>query len=242
MDGQRDLYKKDKGKVVAMLLASLDDAFAMSDEEVQAQDNTIINPDPPALDDISIIPRTDLLSTTSSSVFDHNQNIERDLYPMCDSQSLVCTGVTKAEPTAFLSLGGRFNSCLDSGCTDHIITDRKLFHTYDTSGAVDIGTANCGSLSAVASGDVVFRVPFGDRFVLFTLRRCLHAPDAPINLLSVGALNEGRLTVTFVPEGPTTISYPDSDPVLPGFAMKAPVYRFFRLTLFYLLLHRVRFK
>ena len=57
---------------------------------------------------------------------------------------------------------------------------------YDMSGAVEIGTANCGSLLAKASGDVSFHVPYEDRFVIFTLQ----APDAPINLLSVGALNE----------------------------------------------------
>jgi hypothetical protein len=39
------------------------------------------------------------------------------------------------------------------------------------------------------------RVPFEDRFtIISTLRGCLHAPDAPLHLLSVGALD---LTVTF---------------------------------------------
>jgi hypothetical protein len=61
--------------------------------------------------------------------------------------------------------------------------------------------------------------------VLFTLWHCLHAPDAPINLISVGALNEDSLTVAFVPGGPTTISYPLSDSVLPGFAFTASVIR-----------------
>jgi hypothetical protein len=225
MEGQRDVYKKDKGKVVAMLIASLDDAFTLADEEPlpQVPDDTFLDPDPSTLDDIPIIQHTDPL-TMSSSVIEPNQNIERYLYPMRDSsKSLAFASNSKVNPTAFLSLGGRFNSCLDSGCTDHIITDRKLFHTYDTSGAVSVGTANCGSLSAVASGDVVFRIPFQNRFVLFTLRHCLHAPDAPINLISVGALNEGHLTVTFVPGGNTSISYSKSDPVLPGFTFMATV-------------------
>ena len=115
---------------------------------------------------------------------------------------------------AFLSLGNAYNSCLDSGCTDHIVKDRCLFQTYDVSGAVEIGTANCGFLLAKGSGDVFFRVPYHDRFVIFTMRGCLHAPDTPINLISVGALTDNRLTVTFRPDAPTVISYPDSDPVI----------------------------
>jgi hypothetical protein len=165
MEGQRDMYKKDKGKVVTMLLASLDDTFVLSDEEVQVLDDTFIDPAPPTLDDNLIIPHM-----LSSSVHEHNQNIECDLYLMCDSsEPSAYARIAKVDSTAFFSLRGRFNSCLDSGCTDHIITDRNLFHTYDTSGAVNIGTANCGSLLAIASGDVMFQVPFEDFFVLFTL-------------------------------------------------------------------------
>jgi hypothetical protein len=115
---------------------------------------------------------------------------------------------------------------LDSGCTDHIITDQQLFQTYDESGAVDIGTANCGLLSAKASGNVSFHVPYEDRFFVFTLCGCLHAPDAPLNLLSVGALNECGMTITFNTFGaPTTLSYPLTDPELPGFSMTAQVIR-----------------
>ena len=115
---------------------------------------------------------------------------------------------------------------MDSGCTDHIITDRRLFQTYDTSGAIEIGTANCGSLSTKASGDISFRVPFQDRFVIFTLRGYLHAPDALLHLLSVGALNERGMTVTFNTFGhPTILSFPSSDPELPGFYMSAEVIR-----------------
>lgn len=76
MEGQRDMYKKDKGKVVAMLLASLDDTFALSDEKLQIPDNTFIDPNPPTLNDNLIIPHMSF-----SSVHEHNQNINRDLYP-----------------------------------------------------------------------------------------------------------------------------------------------------------------
>jgi hypothetical protein len=45
---------------------------------------------------------------------------------------------------------------------DYIITNRALFQNYDMKGAVEIGTANCGSLSAKGSGNVTFRLPFKD--------------------------------------------------------------------------------
>jgi hypothetical protein len=121
-----------------------------------------------------------------------NDILHRDLYKLCEPlepPSFAFHNTSKLDHTAYLSLGGRFNSCLDLGCMDHIITDCRLFQTYDTSGAVEIGTTNCGSLSAKASGDVSFRVPFQDRFIIFTLRGCLHAPDALLHLLSVSALN-----------------------------------------------------
>src|ERR1700678_954170 len=227
MEGQRDMYRKDKSKVVAMLIASLDDAVNFSDDELlplPVQVDSQVASSPSTLDDIPIIPPTDPVPL--SSVHDSNQNIQHYLYLMRDSHKLLAlSSVSKVDAISFLSLGGRFNSCLDSGCTDHIITDRNLFHSYDTSGAVNIGTANCGSLSAIASGDVLFHLPFGDRFVLFTLRNCLHAPEAPINLISVGALTENGLTVAFIPDGPTLISYPLSDLELPGFTFMATVIR-----------------
>jgi hypothetical protein len=193
MEGQRDVYKKDKGKVVAMLPALLDNAFGLSDDEPQISDDTSLEiHDPPILDNVHIIPHMAHQSVSSSSIHEHNENIEHDLYLMCDHpEPLAYASVADVDPTAFHSLGRQFNSCLDLGYTNHIITDRKLFHTYDKAGAVDVSTANCGSLSAIASGDVIFCLPFGGRFVLFTLCCCLHAPDTPINLLSVGALNKG---------------------------------------------------
>ena len=231
MEGQRAEFKRDRNKVIAMLLADLDDSSNSPDSSespvlaIDSSSDTIL---PDTLDDHVLIPDMANFSISSSFIA-HNENLHRDLYFMCEpskSSPYAFTNSAEFDHTVYLSLGGRFNSCLDSGCTDHIITDRNLFQTYDTSGAVEIGTANCGSLSAKASGNVSFRVPFQDRFVVFTLRGCLHAPDAPLNLLSVGALNERGMTVTFNTCGaPTTLSYPLTDPMLPGFSMSADVIR-----------------
>ena len=119
---------------------------------------------------------------------------------------------------------------LDSGSTHHIIQDKSLFSNYDTSGATSVTTANCGSLEAKGSGDISFRVRFGDRLVTITLRDCLHAPDVPINLLSVGNLQHRHIAVRFEPGLPggvpfTDLVFPHDHPTLPGFSLRASVYR-----------------
>ena len=174
--------------------------------------------DPPSID-----PSLNSFSVTAS-VPQQNDNILCDWYLMRDSAILpISPASPDIDRVAFLSLGQRFNTCLDSGCTNYIIKDKALFHTYDTGGAVEVGTANCGSLSAKATGDVCVRFPYQGRFAIFTLRGCLHAPDAPINLLSVGALNEAGLMVKFTPDNPTMISYPISNSDLSGFSFLATV-------------------
>jgi hypothetical protein len=194
MEGRRADFKRDCNKVVAMLIAVLDESLTSDELEPQTSPMTPNIDTLPAdtLDDHVLIPTMANLSV-SATLLAQNNILHRDLYKLCEPfepPSFELHNTSELDHTAYLSLGGRFNLCLDSGCTDHIITDRCLFQTYDTSGAVEIGTSNCGSLSAKASGDVSFRVPFQDRYIIFTLCGCLHAPDAPLHLLSVGALNE----------------------------------------------------
>ena len=218
MAGQRDEFRRNQSQIIAMMIASLDEAYDVADVETPGVPSPPSPPTPPE--------NSSVVSSVSPTMSPQNDNIHRDWYPMRESREpLAFSTSNDVDHMAFFSLSDRYNTCLDSGCTDHIIRDRKLFANYDTTGAVDVGTANCGSLSAKASRDVSFRLPYGDRCIVFTLRGCLHAPDAPINLISVGALNENRLTVTFHPDAPTTISYPLSDPDLPGFVFTAAVHR-----------------
>ena len=58
------------------------------------------------------------------------------------------------QPLVFASIEQRYNTILDSGCTNHIIKDCLLFWTYNPSLAVPVKTANCGVLSTLAHGDV----------------------------------------------------------------------------------------
>ena len=124
-----------------------------------------------------------------------------DLYIRCDSKFPFHAAYTSTflQLTVLLSMAGSYNALLDSGCTHHIIRDRSLFRDYLPK-SISVGTANCGSLDALGSGDVEFRYPFGDRFIIFTLHGCLYAPAAPINLLSVGALVERVCPASFLLE------------------------------------------
>jgi len=227
MEGQRSEYRGNKGKVIAMFAEMIEEAFISS-----------ASPPPPELPDPGDTYVDELISPSAhlsiANSVAPNPDVHRDAYYLRDRKespmAFVNTDVKDFESVAFISLGKCYNSALDSGCTDHIIRHRKLFQRFDTSKAVSIGTANSGSLAALGGGDVSFRVPCTDhlgkpRNVVFTLRGCLYAPDAPINLISIGALNENGLTVTFNPGASTDLSLPIDDPDLPGFTFHATVFR-----------------
>jgi hypothetical protein len=229
MEGQRGEYRGNKGKAVAMFAEMMEDAYnswAMTPPPEPEPSYPLVD-----LEEDPSVPSAPL---PVSSFLAPNPTIRRDYFAERDpdkfSMAFVSNSVEDFRSTAFLSLGGRFNSALDSGCTDHIIRHREVFQHYDTSKAVSIGTANSGSLEALAGGDVSFRIPYHDRHgqvqpIIFTLRNCLYAPDAPVNLISVGALNEQGLVVTFNPGTSTELSLPPDDLDLPGFTFHATVIR-----------------
>ena len=148
-----------------------------------------------------------------------------------DSLEPIVLATLPLEPIILAALPERFNTALDSACTNHIIKDRSLFHSYDVSRAVPIKTANCGFLTTLAVGDVKFHIVIQGKTINWTLRNCLHAPDVPINLISVGALQEHHMSVTFSFQK-TTIAFPCSHPQLRGLSFDAEVVR--RLSLLHL--------
>ncbi|KAG6824266.1 hypothetical protein H0H92_007401 [Tricholoma furcatifolium] len=115
--------------------------------------------------------------------------------------------VRTALPSTVAFFSTKYNSILDSGCTTHLFKDRDVFWFYDESGAVDVGTANCGTLSTCARGKVRFRAHVDAKHVIFVLKDCLHAPEVPINLLSVGSMVENHLHLVFE-SASTSITFP----------------------------------
>ena len=76
--------------------------------------------------------------------------------------------------------------------------------------------ANCGTLQAKAMGNIALEICLnGQKFDLLLLD-CLHAPDVPINLFSVGVFQEGGFRVLFEPGDSAAKSSPYMDIIFPG--------------------------
>ena len=222
MEGRREEYMANKGRFHAMFVECLENAFSSCDTVVPSTTSPSTSPySPPILDDDVVIPPIANLCVTSDIP---NSDIRHDLYDRCliKSPSPLVFAAVDFQSAALVSMVSLYNALLDSGCTHHIIRDRALFLTY-LEKPVSVGTANCGSLAALGTGNVDFRYPFGDRTIVFTLRDCLYAPDAPINLLSVGALVEHGMSCLFSPGGITKVFYPRNHLKLPGFTFTATV-------------------
>ena len=223
MEGRREEYLSNKGRIHAMFAECLDNALLLSDPPLPPDPSaSSVSPIPsPVIDNDLLLPPIANLSVSS---YVPNFHVREDLYTSSDPQLLLPFASPSIDfsSTAFVSLINLYNALLDSGCTHHIIRDRALFRNY-TAKAISVGTANCGSLEALGTGDVEFEDSFGDRQVIFTLRSCLFAPSAPINLLSVGALAERGMSCLFSPGGITKIFYPEDHPRLPNFSLSATV-------------------
>ncbi|KAG6846503.1 hypothetical protein H0H93_013556, partial [Arthromyces matolae] len=90
--------------------------------------------------------------------------------PSNNTPSPYAAFVEGSAPHVLVALSTRYNAILDSGCTTHIIKDRRLFWTYDESKAVDVGTANCGILATLGRGEVRFRTHVDGKHVVIVLK------------------------------------------------------------------------
>ena len=215
MEGHWEEYLSNKGRFHAMFVECLDNASLLLDSPIPPDPPSAFSPSlPPTLDDdVILAPLANLCVPTFP-----NTDFDFDLYHLhAPSSSLSRFAFSSFDfsTSALASMVSLYNALLDSGCTHHIVRDRSLFSLY-VSSPVSVGTANCGSLEALGTGDVSFRYPYRDRHVLFTLRGCLYAPEAPINLLSVGALVERGMSCLFSPGGITKVFFSGDHPLLPG--------------------------
>ena len=204
MEGRRDEYLANRPKKPQAHLASVED-IQQAEATLETDDESVLKQEFAAM------------SLVSTNETDYDTYA---MFPLAISQHAEGLGTT-----AFATLpkeAERFNTALDSACTNHIIRDRNLFHSYDTSGAVPVKTANCGFLTTLAIGNVKFRLIIGEQTITWTLKNCLHAPDVPINLISVGALQEHHMSINFSFEK-TTIAFPSSHPKLGGLSFDAQV-------------------
>jgi hypothetical protein len=90
-----------------------------------------------------------------------------------------------------------WSTLLDSGATSHLVKSREYFWTYNEEAARNVKTANLGILQTQASGTCVVVFSYNGISTKVTLRDCLHAPHAFVNLLSVGRFVTGEISCTF---------------------------------------------
>ena len=154
-----------------------------------------------------------------------NEDVQADFY---DPLAFAALSPELSNALALISVSSgpkaKLNTILDSGSTHHIFRDRSAFRSYNVTQDVSVKTANCGSLVALGVGTVVMVIRLAGRRVELILPNCLHAPDVPINLFSVGDLQENGFRIHFEP-GTTTpytdIIFPSTHAALPGFHLKA---------------------
>ena len=223
MEGRREEYFNNKGRIHAMFAECLENAFLVPDSSLPpALPSNPTSPVlSPALNNELLVPS---FANLSVATFMPNTDLCEDTYIHCDLRQPPQLALASIDfnSAALVSLVNLYNALLDSGCTHHIIRDCTLFRSYAAQ-TISVGTANCSSLEALGNGDVEFQHPYGERHVTFTLRGCLYAPSAPINLLSVGALTECGMSCLFSPGGVTKIFYPEDHPRIPGFSLSATV-------------------
>lgn len=82
------------------------------------------------------------------------------------------------------------STILDSGTTTHLIRDSSFFWTFTRDSTVSMKTANQGSLNTEGYGDCVAVLKLGGKRIRLKLEHCLYAPNAVVNLLSVGRMVE----------------------------------------------------
>jgi len=164
------------------------------------------------------------LSTPTAAV---NNDIYLDWYDIGATSTYTLSSLSELlpfeSPVSCASIASSFNTILDSSCTNHIICDHALFWTYREDQAVPVKMANCGILKTLARGDVKFRVPFSDQQIILTLSDCLHAPNAPLNLLSVGTMQEKQIQIHFNEEH-MIIHFPSDHPVLSRHTITAVIF------------------
>ena len=82
------------------------------------------------------------------------------------------------------------STLLDSGTTLHLVTGQEYFLDFRVEDNPGIQTANHGMLCTMGRGMCIAELILsGDRYRI-TLHKCLHAPGALVNLLSVGRMLE----------------------------------------------------
>ncbi|KAJ3566024.1 hypothetical protein NP233_g7264 [Leucocoprinus birnbaumii] len=142
-----------------------------------------------------------------------NENIHFSSSAYSDRPMSAVMQNTEADETDFIAL-------LDPGSTHHIFRQRAFFNEIDFSKRLSMTMANSSSLQTLGTGSVTIRFKGPNTVFDITLKNCLYAPSAPINLISVGSLNDKGIDFISNDKG-VYLHYRDTHPKLPGLTIKA---------------------
>ncbi len=159
---------------------------------VDSHDTTSSDSEDPVLDDADVHANVTELPDSSCTI----NTLNKDKFFICTSAMIISPSVDSSThyvdalaDGALVSLPVTVKTLLDSGCTAHIFKEKKNFWSYCKDKAVDVKTANCDVLSTMACGEIHIQVHCSNgKHVVVCLLDCLHVPDVPMNLISVGAL------------------------------------------------------
>ena len=160
-----------RGCIHAMFIECLDNTLDVPDPDPHLHPHSPPSspPLPPTLDDACILPPIANICVPTiapNTDFSFCLYTQRDL--LTGTHSPLAFPVVDFTNLALILLVSLYNVLLDVRCTHHIIRDCDLFSNY-VQKEILVGTANCGSLSALGMGDVNFCYLYGDRFINFAL-------------------------------------------------------------------------
>ena len=89
------------------------------------------------------------------------------------------------------------STLLDSSATSHLVKSHEYFWTYNEEEARNVKTANLGILQTHASDTCVARFTHNGVSMKVKLKGSLHAPNAFVDLLSVGQFVTANVSCTF---------------------------------------------
>lgn len=145
MEGRREEYLSNRGRVHAMFAECLENALLSPDQllpsDISSPPSSPHSFGPPTLDDEQIIPPIANLCIVSPT---QNADLRDDLYKpdlIKFTFPLACVSIDFTS-ASLASMVSQYNALLDSGCTHHIIRNRSLFHSYSDK-SISVGTANC---------------------------------------------------------------------------------------------------
>jgi hypothetical protein len=113
-----------------------------------------------------------------------------------------------------MTAGMSGSSLMDSGSSSHVVRDREVFWTYDTNQHPNVRSICQGTLQTLARGDCVVIARSEQGPVKIHLKDCLHAPNAQLDLISVGKLLNSGFHCNFRLEGFSILGPEGSSPRL----------------------------